>query len=674
MKTPNHSSLSKLIPRGWQPRLFALVLAGLTYIPIGFITPSASAGPVVIDGTDANDGGHGTVIAGVNQNGWLYMQRVLESLAPQVGNGNKIVVDLGTVAGSQARNAINSAFSLSTLPGAGWTLVHFSTAAEITSFLGGGAVSGASLATAGIIYIPTLANTSGDLGSIAGSMAAVNAGAAAIASFVGGAGNPFAGGGLFAMGENGAGAFGWLSTLIPGISVIAGGDSSAINLTADGVAAFPGLPNSAVQAAVPWHDEFTGNLGSLQVLGTALRAGAERNVILGGGALTVISEISVTPAVATNEVGTAHTVCASAVVVTNVGNVIFTNVIVGVTVTFNVSSGPNTGVNGSSVTDSNGVACFTYIGTGGVGVDTINALFVDASGVSHNGTAIKVWVPPSNVPPVAVCANVTVSADANCQANASVDGGSYDPDTGDTITVTQTPLGPYQIGTTTVCLLVTDSHGATNGCCATVTVVDTTPPDVSCPANLTVCNDVGQCSAVVSWISTASDNCGLLSLSCSPAAGSAFPVGTTTVTCTAVDTSSNSASCTFTVTVKDCEAPLVACRAAVNPAGKKIPTAGKNPKSGQNPDGFYQLLSKDNCDREPKIYIKDSASAFVAGPFNSGNIVKITQSPGHAAQKPMAGVVIAHVQLKGDPMLCAVDASGNASVPVISCKVPPPPK
>ena len=79
-------------------------------------------------------------------------------------------------------------------------------------------------------------------------------------------------------------------------------------------------------------------------------------------------------------------------------------------------------------------------------------------------------------------------------------------------------------------------------------------------------------------------------------------------------------------TVEDREAPLVTCRPAPNPSGKKIPVAGKNPQSGQNPDGFYQLLAKDNCDPDPKIFIADSASSFVAGPFASGDIVKITQS------------------------------------------------
>jgi hypothetical protein len=118
----------------------------------------------------------------------------------------------------------------------------------------------------------------------------------------------------------------------------------------------------------------------------------------------------------------------------------------------------------------------------------------------------------------------------------------------------------------------------------------------------------------------------------------------------------------------------VACRPAPNPAGNKIPVAGKVPKSGQNPDGFYQLLAKDNYDPNPKLYIKDPVSKFVTGPFANGDIVKIVQAPDVVPnQRPGVGVVVAKIQLKGDARLYAVDADGNVSAKV-SCLVPPPPK
>jgi hypothetical protein len=83
-----------------------------------------------------------------------------------------------------------------------------------------------------------------------------------------------------------------------------------------------------------------------------------------------------------------------------------------------------------------------------------------------------------NQVPVAKAKNVTVSADASCQANASIDDGSFDPD-GDPLTITQSPAGPYPLGTTTVLLTVIDPKGATSQATGTVTVVDTTAPAVT---------------------------------------------------------------------------------------------------------------------------------------------------------------------------------------------------
>jgi hypothetical protein len=86
---------------------------------------------------------------------------------------------------------------------------------------------------------------------------------------------------------------------------------------------------------------------------------------------------------------------------------------------------------------------------------------------------------PSNQPPVAACQNVTVAAGASCNASASVNNGSSDPD-GDPITLSQSPAGPYGLGQTLVVLTVTDDENASTSCNATVTVVDTVAPTLSC--------------------------------------------------------------------------------------------------------------------------------------------------------------------------------------------------
>jgi large repetitive protein len=74
-----------------------------------------------------------------------------------------------------------------------------------------------------------------------------------------------------------------------------------------------------------------------------------------------------------------------------------------------------------------------------------------------------------NRPPVALSQNVTVTSEANCAASADFNNGSSDPD-GDTLTITQTPAGPYAVGTRTVTLTVDDGHGGVRTSTAMVTV------------------------------------------------------------------------------------------------------------------------------------------------------------------------------------------------------------
>ncbi len=85
---------------------------------------------------------------------------------------------------------------------------------------------------------------------------------------------------------------------------------------------------------------------------------------------------------------------------------------------------------------------------------------------------------PNNLPPVALCKDVTVSADTVCSASASIDNGSFDPDAGDTLIITQDPAGPYLLGVTEVELTVSDGQLEAK-CTATVTVVDDNAPTVT---------------------------------------------------------------------------------------------------------------------------------------------------------------------------------------------------
>src|SRR6516164_5698686 len=60
----------------------------------------------------------------------------------------------------------------------------------------------------------------------------------------------------------------------------------------------------------------------------------------------------------------------------------------------------------------------------------------------------------------------------------------------------------------------------------------------------------------------------------------------------------------MSITAPDTEPPDVSARPAPNPSGKNIPGAKQ---TVANPNGFFELLAKDNSDPNPKIYISDSA-------------------------------------------------------------------
>lgn len=111
-----------------------------------------------------------------------------------------------------------------------------------------------------------------------------------------------------------------------------------------------------------------------------------------------IESIVLIPVTATNTLGETHTV--TAMVMDRNGNPV-----VGKSVTFVITAGPNTEKTVTGVTDSTGHVTFSYAGTT-VGIDTIIAHFVDDSGtmiLSNKGT--KTWVqgvPIAEFPTVAV--------------------------------------------------------------------------------------------------------------------------------------------------------------------------------------------------------------------------------------------------------------------------------
>ncbi len=106
-------------------------------------------------------------------------------------------------------------------------------------------------------------------------------------------------------------------------------------------------------------------------------------------------------------------------------------------------------------------------------------------------------------------------------------------------------------------VVISNDAGSTTSVNATLTVTDSIAPIITCPVNLAVCTSSN--SAIVTFgLPAASDNCDPApSVVANPPSGSAFPVGSTTVTLTATDGSGNSGTCTFTVTVVHADAPTL---------------------------------------------------------------------------------------------------------------------
>ena len=101
----------------------------------------------------------------------------------------------------------------------------------------------------------------------------------------------------------------------------------------------------------------------------------------------------------------------------------------------------------------------------------------------------------------------------------------------------------------------------TSTCIQSITIKDDIAPTIiNCPANITVPAN----TYTASWsLPTANDDCGIDSFGSTHNSGQTFPVGTTTVTYTALDQCGNTTTCSFTVTVNEtCQAtPVITCPA-----------------------------------------------------------------------------------------------------------------
>ncbi|MCZ6796254.1 MAG: HYR domain-containing protein [Planctomycetota bacterium] len=191
-----------------------------------------------------------------------------------------------------------------------------------------------------------------------------------------------------------------------------------------------------------------------------------------------------------------------------------------------------------------------------LGVTTVTWTAADEAG-NRSMCVQEVTVVDSQGPEITCPAALTVEANAGC-AFVGETGSAVATDNcsaPESMTLTSEAPAAFPLGVAMVTWTATDEAGNSSFCVQEVMVVDSTSPVVTCPENLSV-ECASREGAVVEFQVTAGDDCDdSPTVVSTPASGTLFPVGTTTVTSTATDSSGNNAACTFDVTVV-CEGGL----------------------------------------------------------------------------------------------------------------------
>ncbi len=153
----------------------------------------------------------------------------------------------------------------------------------------------------------------------------------------------------------------------------------------------------------------------------------------------------------------------------------------------------------------------------------------------------------------------------------------------------------------TYCVTVTDANGcAATDCAQLLAEMDSYPPILNCPGNI-----VGTCGQPIQFNATASDDCQIAGITYSPANGSVFPLGTSTVIATATDGSGNTSTCSFTVTIIDNQPPTVNCPSNIT----------VTPQPGQCLTAVsYVVNGTDNCTSTATVAVNPASGTL----FNIG--------------------------------------------------------
>ncbi len=236
----------------------------------------------------------------------------------------------------------------------------------------------------------------------------------------------------------------------------------------------------------------------------------------------------------------------------------------------------------------------------GVGVYNVTCTAIDGCGQNTNSCTFTLNVVDTTPPTITCPSNTTVQCGqptdpSNTGSATAID--DCDPNPSVTSTDSVTGTCPTYIYRTWIAV---DFSGNTNQCTQVITVVDTTPPSILCPADVQL-----QCGASTdpsnTGSATATDTCSTATITFVDTFGATNCTGKAAIAriWTATDTCANSASCTQNITFVDTTAPVITC-----PADQQLQCGAST-----DPSNTGSATATDNCGGSVAIKYSDTPTA-----------------------------------------------------------------
>jgi hypothetical protein len=226
--------------------------------------------------------------------------------------------------------------------------------------------------------------------------------------------------------------------------------------------------------------------------------------------------------------------------------------------------------------------------------------------------------------------------------------------------------GTFPIGTTTETYTATDASGNTASASFTVTVIDNENPIISPVSNITVNNDPGMCSAVVTYTPpVGTDNCSgaTITLTSGIGSGGTFPTGVSTETYTITDGSGNTASTSFTITVNDNEAPVITCPGTI--------TVNNDASMCSAVVNYTPPVGTDNCSGATTVLLSGLGSGGTFPVGTNTEVYKCTDAAGNFSTCQFDVVVVdaeaPSISCGGDVQSCTSAITGIGPITLDNC-------